>query len=96
VLSSFDQVKGFGLIPQWLASLPDGFFLSDYGVRNVEIVGPQVGAQLRRQALLATAYSLAGMLIYLGFRFELDLWSGGRGYRFPRYSDYHRRLLPAQ
>jgi preprotein translocase subunit SecF len=29
-----------------------------------------VGAQLRRQALLATAYSLAGMLIYLGFRFE--------------------------
>jgi preprotein translocase subunit SecF len=25
---------------------------------------------LRRQALLATAYSLAGMLVYLGFRFE--------------------------
>ena len=53
-----------------VASLPDGFFLSDFSVRNVEIVGPQVGAQLRRQALLATAYSLAGMLIYLGFRFE--------------------------
>jgi len=48
------------------ASLPDGFYLSDFSVRNVEIVGPQVGAQLRRQALLATAYSLAGMLIYLG------------------------------
>jgi preprotein translocase subunit SecF len=70
VLSSFDQLKG-AVDPAVAASLPDGFFLSDFGVRNVEIVGPQVGAQLRRQALLATAYSLAGMLIYLGFRFEL-------------------------
>jgi preprotein translocase subunit SecF len=69
VLSSFDQLKGpvDGAVA---ASLPSNFFLSDFGVRNVEIVGPQVGAQLRRQALLATAYSLAGMLIYLGFRFE--------------------------
>ena len=29
-----------------------------------------MGAQLRKQALLATAYSLAGMLIYLAVRFE--------------------------
>jgi preprotein translocase subunit SecF len=69
VLSSFDQLKG-AVDPAVMASLQDGFFLSDFGVRNVEIVGPQVGAQLRKQALLATAYSLAGMLIYLGFRFE--------------------------
>ncbi len=69
VLSSFDQLKG-RVDPAAAASLPDGFFLSDFGVRNVEIVGPQVGAQLRKQALLATAYSLAGMLVYLGFRFE--------------------------
>jgi preprotein translocase subunit SecF len=69
VLSSFDQLKG-AVDPAAAAALPDGFFLSDFGVSNVEIVGPQVGAQLRRQALLATAYSLAGMLIYLGFRFE--------------------------
>jgi preprotein translocase subunit SecF len=69
VLSSFDQLKG-PVDPAVATSLPDGFFLSDFGVRNVEIVGPQVGAQLRKQALLATVYSLAGMLIYLGFRFE--------------------------
>jgi preprotein translocase subunit SecF len=69
VLGSFDQLKG-PVDPAAVASLPDGFYLSDFGVRNVEIVGPQVGAQLRKQALLATAYSLAGMLIYLGFRFE--------------------------
>ncbi|HUO26128.1 MAG TPA: protein translocase subunit SecF [Candidatus Aquilonibacter sp.] len=71
VLSSLDQLKNApGVDPAAAASLPDGFFLSDFGVRNVEIVGPQVGAQLRRQALLATVYSLAGMLVYLGFRFE--------------------------
>ena len=69
VLSSLDQLNG-PVNPSVVASLKDGFFLSDFGVRNVEIVGPQVGAQLRKQALLATVYSLAGMLIYLGFRFE--------------------------
>jgi preprotein translocase subunit SecF len=69
VLSSFDQLKS-SVDPAAVVSLPDGFYLSDFSVRNVEIVGPQVGAQLRKQALLATAYSLAGMLIYLGFRFE--------------------------
>jgi len=69
VLNSIDQLKA-AVDPAVVASLSDGFFLSDFGVRNVEIVGPQVGSQLRRQALLATAYSLAGMLVYLGFRFE--------------------------
>jgi preprotein translocase subunit SecF len=69
VLGSFDQLKG-PVDPAVVASLSDGFYLSDFSVRNVEIVGPQVGAQLRKQALLATVYSLAGMLIYLGFRFE--------------------------
>ena len=69
VLTSIDQVKGV-VDPAVIASLNDGFFLSDFGVRNVAIVGPQVGGQLRKQAALATIYSLAGMLVYLGFRFE--------------------------
>jgi len=69
VLNSIDELKSTA-DPAVVASLSDGFFLSDFGVRNVSIVGPQVGAQLRKQALLATAYSLAGMLIYLAFRFE--------------------------
>jgi preprotein translocase subunit SecF len=70
VLSSIDQLKSSAADPAAVASLNDGFFLSDFGVRNVEIVGPQVGGQLRQQAGLATLYSLAGMLVYLGFRFE--------------------------
>jgi preprotein translocase subunit SecF len=69
VLNSVDDLKG-AADPAVVASLQDGFYVSNFAVRNVEIVGPQVGAQLRRQALLATAYSLAGMLIYLAVRFE--------------------------
>ena len=38
---------------------------------KVDVVGPTVGHQLERQALLATLYSLAGMLVYLWFRFQL-------------------------
>ncbi len=71
VLSSMDQLKGApGVDPAVAASLSDGFFLSDFGVRDVAIVGPEVGGQLRQQAGLATLYSLLGMLVYLGFRFE--------------------------
>jgi preprotein translocase subunit SecF len=69
VLNSLDELKA-AADPAVVASLPEGFFLSGFAVRNVEIVGPQVGGQLRRQALLATVYSLAGMLIYLAVRFE--------------------------
>jgi preprotein translocase subunit SecF len=69
VLASFDDLKGV-TDPAILGSVQNGFFLSDFGVYQVEIVGPQVGAQLRKQALLATLYSLAGMLVYLAVRFE--------------------------
>ncbi len=54
-----------------LAALRQGAYISGFNVRNPQIVGPQVGSQLRNQALLATLYSLAGMLVYLWFRFEL-------------------------
>ncbi|MGP0018245.1 MAG: protein translocase subunit SecF [Candidatus Sulfotelmatobacter sp.] len=71
VFNSLDQLKSApNVSPAVAASLADGFFLSDFGVRHVEIVGPQVGGQLRQQAGLATLYSLLGMLVYLGFRFE--------------------------
>ena len=48
---------------------------SHYGnpfkVRNTSVVGPTVGKQLEKQALLATLYSMLGMLVYLWFRFQL-------------------------
>ena len=40
------------------------------------MVGPKVGAALRQKAILATLYALAGMLVYIAFRFE---WIYGVG-----------------
>jgi preprotein translocase subunit SecF len=42
-----------------------------FTVRNVQVVGPTVGRQLETKALLATLYSMLGMLVYLWFRFQL-------------------------
>jgi preprotein translocase subunit SecF len=42
-----------------------------FTVRNVSVVGPTVGKQLEKQALLATLWSMLGMLVYLWFRFQL-------------------------
>jgi preprotein translocase subunit SecF len=70
VLGSVDALQGH--VPAAVVdTLKNDFFTSGFGVRNVEIVGPQVGKQLSNQALLATLYSLGGMLVYLWFRFEL-------------------------
>jgi preprotein translocase subunit SecF len=44
---------------------------NSFTVRNVQVVGPTVGKQLEKQALLATLYSMLGMLVYLWFRFQL-------------------------
>ncbi len=70
VLPSISSLNGHA-DPAVVSALEQNAYLSGFSVRNTEIVGPQVGAQLRRQALLATLYSLAGMLVYLWFRFEL-------------------------
>jgi preprotein translocase subunit SecF len=70
VLTSLDQLNGVA-DPAVTDFLKQNSYLSGFSVFRVEIIGPQVGAQLRKQALLATLYSLAGMLVYLWFRFEL-------------------------
>ncbi|MDR3747018.1 MAG: protein translocase subunit SecF [Acidobacteriota bacterium] len=70
ILTSLDELRGV-VPPEVLSGLQQDFYTSSFVVRNVEIVGPQVGGQLRHQALMATLYSLAGMLVYLWFRFEL-------------------------
>jgi preprotein translocase subunit SecF len=71
IVTSFDQLKSApGATPQVVNALTSGFSLGNFTIRNVEIVGPKVGAQLRRQAVLATLYALLGMLVYIAFRFE--------------------------
>ncbi|MGA7920325.1 MAG: protein translocase subunit SecF [Candidatus Acidiferrales bacterium] len=71
IVTNFDQLKNVdGVTLPVIAALNSGFALGDFTIRNVEVVGPKVGAQLRRQAILATLYALAGMLVYIAIRFE--------------------------
>ena len=71
ILTNFDQLKNVdGASPAVISSLNSGFVLGNFTIRNVEVVGPKVGGQLRRQAFYATLYALAGMLVYIAFRFE--------------------------
>jgi preprotein translocase subunit SecF len=70
MFSSIDQLNGVAS-PAVVSQLKQGAFLSGFHVFGAEIIGPQVGALLRKQALLAVLYSLLGMLVYLWFRFEL-------------------------
>jgi preprotein translocase subunit SecF len=71
IVTSFDQLKNVeGATPAVISTLASNFSLGNFTIRNVEVVGPKVGAQLRRQAVLATLYALAGMLVYIAFRFE--------------------------
>ena len=71
VLSNFDELSHVeGVTPAVLATLKDGYALGTFAIRNVEIVGPKVGGELRRQAIFVTLYALAGMLVYIAFRFE--------------------------
>jgi len=53
------------------SALSTNYHDSGFAVEQVDIVGPTTGKQLQKQAWLATAYSLIGMLVYLWFRFEL-------------------------
>ena len=43
---------------------------ADAELRRVEFVGPQVGEELTEKGGLALLYALAGILIYVAFRFE--------------------------
>lgn len=71
VLTNFDELsQAEGVTPAVLSAVKENYALGAFAVRNVEIVGPKVGAELRRQAVYVTLYALAGMLVYIAFRFE--------------------------
>ena len=40
-------------------------------IRRMEMVGPQVGKDLRQKGLLSIVYAMIGILIYISWRFEL-------------------------
>jgi preprotein translocase subunit SecF len=71
LLPSFEALADAPGSPQIAQLASQDFFLGPFSVRSTSIIGPQVGSELRDQALRAVLYSLGAMLIYIAFRFEL-------------------------
>jgi hypothetical protein len=42
-----------------------------YSIRSFEVIGPQIGADLRRQTFIAAGGASGGMLLYLAWRFRI-------------------------
>ena len=53
-----------------LAAVKQQCALGPFTILSAEVVGPKIGKDLQRQAILATLYALGGMLVYIAFRFE--------------------------
>jgi preprotein translocase subunit SecF len=70
IVTDLGQLSGAGANANVMAALRDSFYTSTFAIINVEIVGPKVGSELRRQAVVVTLYALLGMLVYIAFRFE--------------------------
>jgi preprotein translocase subunit SecF len=71
LITSFDELKNVTAAgPAVLSTLKSNYGLGKFAVRDVQIVGPKVGEQLRTKAILVTLCALGGMLVYIAFRFE--------------------------
>ncbi len=81
VLTSFAELSHVdGANPAVISALQDNYSLAPFTIRNTEIVGAKVGAELRNQAIRVTLYALAGMLVYIAFRFYGGQIGGSTGW----------------
>jgi preprotein translocase subunit SecF len=69
-LQTFEEVGGEGEVERMLDALSAAYGEEGYTVLRVEAVGPKVGSELQRKAVLAILMSFVLTLIYLAFRFE--------------------------
>ena len=77
LITDFNQLASVpGVNAGIINTLRQECYLAPFHVVSAQMVGPKVGAQLQRKAVLATLYALAGMLAYIAFRFE---WIYGLG-----------------
>ena len=77
VISSLDQLSTVtGVNASIINVLKQECYLSSFHRAGLEMVGPKVAGDLRKQAVEATLLALGGMLAYIWFRFE---WIYGVG-----------------
>ncbi|HKG22215.1 MAG TPA: protein translocase subunit SecF [Blastocatellia bacterium] len=70
VLSSLGDIQAQDVPADLLAKMEPYFTTGNFGVISADVVGPQVGEDLRNRAIYVTLAALGGMLIFIAFRFE--------------------------
>jgi len=71
LIRNLDELSSVpGVTPQVLNVLKQAIYPESFAVIGTEVVGPKIGAELQRKAILAVLYALGGMLVYIAFRFE--------------------------
>jgi preprotein translocase subunit SecF len=72
IFASLDALSGVeGLSADTSDYLEDNAAVGQFSLLGAESVGPAVGADLQKKALLAIGFSLVGMLVYIWIRFHL-------------------------
>lgn len=73
-----DQAETTALVNATVKKITSGLKAKYSGaeLRRVNSVGPQIGAELRTNGMLAIFYSLIMILIYVGFRFDYQFAPG--------------------
>lgn len=73
IFSSVQDVAGVaGMTPDIVKFLESQVFVGSFAVRSQSYIGPVIGGELVQKAVWAIVLSLAGMLVYIGFRFEFQ------------------------
>ena len=70
------QVIFAGMADKVSASLKAGLPGTEFEVRRVDYVGPQVGKQLRNKGVAALLFAMLAILLYVAFRFDLKFGPG--------------------
>jgi len=76
LLKSIDELSGVkDVSAQVIQVLKQQCSLGPFTILSADVVGPKVGKDLQRQAILATLYALGGMLVYIAFHFFCSVFS---------------------
>jgi len=65
-----------GMTPDVMTFLKGKTFAGPFAFRSQAYIGPTIGAELVRKALTAIVLSMIGMLVYIGFRFRIEMGIG--------------------
>ena len=71
LIRNLDDLRSVPAVtPQVINVLKQQTYADTVAVVGTDVVGPTIGKELQRKAILAVLYALGGMLAYIWFRFE--------------------------